>query len=108
MCLLGLPQWSISLQEQTETKRLKARDMAHNKEHCRAEIEVHKALQGQKEAVELSLIPSELYEELMVIDASLKGLSLSTHAPTHSSGHTRPANKVVLSAVVFAFGISRS
>lgn len=67
---------------------------------------MQKASQHQKKAEELTLTPSDLYDELMQVDVSLQGLSSSAHASAHSAGPTRQEGEVVLSEVTFAKGVS--
>ncbi|KAG6893913.1 hypothetical protein C0992_008186 [Termitomyces sp. T32_za158] len=62
---------------------------------------VSAARQRQKEAREITPMPAELLNELVVVDASLQGLSLSAHAPVPSVGPTTKADEVEVYPTVF-------
>ncbi|KAG6882183.1 hypothetical protein C0992_012523, partial [Termitomyces sp. T32_za158] len=59
------------------------------------------ARQQQKEAGEITPMPAELLNELVVVDASLQGLSLSAHAPALSVGPTTKSDEVDVYLIVF-------
>ncbi|KAG6886971.1 hypothetical protein C0992_001384 [Termitomyces sp. T32_za158] len=61
----------------------------------------------QKEPGEVTPTPPNLYDELVRVDNSLRGLFLSAHAPASGNGHTRREDDLELTPIVFAAGVPK-
>ncbi|KAG6894585.1 hypothetical protein C0992_005502 [Termitomyces sp. T32_za158] len=85
-----------------EAKRLRASEQGEEQRAAGPET-----ARRQKEPGEVTPTPSDLYDELVLVDKSLRGLSSSAHAPAAGEGHTRREDDLELMPIPFAAGVPK-
>ncbi|KAG6870253.1 hypothetical protein C0992_000601, partial [Termitomyces sp. T32_za158] len=98
----ALKRRRASPEEHAEAKRLRASERGDEQRAAGAEV-----VRRQREAGEVTPTPSDLYDELVRVDDSLRGLASSAHAPASGEGHGRIGDDVELTTIVFAAGVPK-
>ncbi|KAG6886747.1 hypothetical protein C0992_002557 [Termitomyces sp. T32_za158] len=98
----ALKRRRASLEGHEEAKRLRASERGEERRAAGLETARH-----QKEPGEVTPTPSDLYDELVLVDESLRGLSSSAHAPAAGKGHTRREDNLELMPIPFTAGVPK-